>query len=57
MQIQAGLPVQMIDLLQAVILLFITADIVVRRIFRVRESAGDIVELASVSRSYGGGSV
>jgi hypothetical protein len=47
----------MIDLLQAVILLFITADIVVRRIFRVRESAGDIVELASVSRSYGGGSV
>jgi simple sugar transport system permease protein len=55
MQIQAGLPVQMIDLLQAVILLFITADIVVRRIFRVRESAGDIVELASVSRSYGGG--
>lgn len=56
MQIQAGLPVQMIDVLQAVILLFITADIVVRRIFRLRESAGDIVELASVSRSYGGGS-
>ena len=51
------LPVQMVDLLQAVILLFITADIVVRRLFRVRESAGDIVELASVSRSYGGGAV
>jgi simple sugar transport system permease protein len=50
-----GVPPQMIDLLQAVILLFITADIVVRRLFRVRESAGDIVELASVSRSYGGG--
>lgn len=56
MQIQAGLPVQMVDILQAVILLFITADIVVRRLFRIRESAGDIVELASVSRSYGGGS-
>lgn len=54
MQIQADLPVQMIDVLQAVILLFITADIVVRRVFRVRESAPELVELASVSRSYGG---
>ena len=50
-----GLPPQMVDLLQAVILLFITADIVVRRVFRVREQAGELVELASVSRSYGGG--
>ena len=49
-----GLPPQMVDILQAVILLFITADIVVRRVFRVREQAGELVELASVSRSYGG---
>jgi simple sugar transport system permease protein len=55
MQIATGLPPQMVDVLQAVILFFITADIVVRRIFRVREQAGEIVELASVSRSYGGG--
>lgn len=54
MQIQ-GVPFQMVDVLQALILLFITADIVVRHIFRVRESAGEMVELASVSRSYGGG--
>jgi len=54
MQIQADLPVQMVDVLQAVILLFITADVIVRRVFRVRESAGELVELASVSRSYGG---
>ncbi len=54
MQIQAGMPPQMVDLLQAVILLFITADIVVRRVFRVREKAGELVEIASVSRSYGG---
>jgi simple sugar transport system permease protein len=54
MQILAGLPVQMIDLLQAVILFFITADIIVRRLFRIRAEAGEIVELASVSRSYGG---
>ena len=51
---QLGLPVQMVDVLQAVILFFITADIVVRRIFRIRETSGEIVELASVSRSYGG---
>jgi simple sugar transport system permease protein len=55
MQIATGLPPQMVDVLQAVILFFITADIVVRRIFRVREKAGEIVELSSVSRSYGGG--
>jgi simple sugar transport system permease protein len=50
-----GLPREMVDVLQAVILFFITADIVVRRIFRVREKAGEIVEISSVSRSYGGG--
>jgi simple sugar transport system permease protein len=55
MQIITDLPPQMVDVLQAVILFFITADIVVRRIFRVREKAGEIVELSSVSRSYGGG--
>lgn len=54
MQILAGLPVQMVDVLQAVILLFLTAEIVVRRIFRVRGQAAEMVELASVSRSYGG---
>jgi ABC-type uncharacterized transport system permease subunit len=46
----------MVDVLQAVILFFITADIVVRRFFRVREKAGEIVEMSSISRSYGGGS-
>ncbi len=53
MQIQ-GVPPQMIDVLQAVILLFITADVIVRRVFRVRASTTELVELASVSRSYGG---
>jgi simple sugar transport system permease protein len=56
MQAQIGLPRQMVDVLQAVILFFITADIVVRRFFRVREKAGEIVEMSSISRSYGGGS-
>jgi general nucleoside transport system permease protein len=55
MQILAGLPVQMVDVLQAIILLFLTAEIVVRQLFRVRAAGGELVELASVSRSYGGG--
>ena len=54
MQIQAGIPVQIVSVLQAVILFFLTAEVLVRRIFRVRGQAPEIVELASVSRSYGG---
>lgn len=54
MQILAGLPVQMVDVLQAVILLFLTAEIVVRRVFRIRGQTAEMVEMASVSRSYGG---
>ncbi len=36
MQIQAGIPVELVDVLQAVILLFLVADVVVRRLFRIR---------------------
>ena len=54
MQILAGLPPQMVDVLQAVILLFLTAEIVVRRIFRVRGKGAELVEMETVSRSYGG---
>ncbi len=54
MQILAGLPVQMIGVLQAIILLFLTAEVVVRRLFRVRAADGGLAELASVSRAYGG---
>jgi general nucleoside transport system permease protein len=49
-----GLPVQMVDVLQAVILLFLTAEIVVRRIFRVRGRGPELVEMETVSRSYAG---
>ena len=54
MQILAGLPVQMVGVLQATILLVLTAEVVVRRLFRVQASGPELVELASVSRSYGG---
>ena len=53
MQVQAGVPVQMIDLLQGLILFFLAADVVVRRVFRVRASGG-VQELSTVARTYGG---
>lgn len=55
MQIQAGIPVQMVDVLQGAILFFLTADLLVRYIFRIR-AAGKMVpeELQTVTRSYGG---
>jgi simple sugar transport system permease protein len=54
MQIQAGIPVQMIDLLQGIILLFLAAEIVVRRVFRIRAAAGGVTGLATVTSSYSG---
>jgi ABC-type uncharacterized transport system permease subunit len=55
MQIQAGVPVEIIDVIQGVILLFIAAEIVVRRLLRIRSAADSApAELATVSRTYGG---
>jgi len=54
MQVQAGVPVQMIDLLQGVILFFLAADVIVRRVFRLKAAAGVVDELSTVTRTYGG---
>ena len=54
MQIKAGIPVQMIDLLQGIILLFLAADVIVRYVFRVRAAAGGVTEVSAVTRSYAG---
>lgn len=53
MQIVAGVPAEMIDVLQGVILLFLAADIIVRRVFRLRASRRPVDELQTVTRSYG----
>lgn len=53
MQVVANVPVQMIDLLQGLILFFLAAQVIVRRVFRIR-AAGGVDELATVTRSYGG---
>ncbi len=53
MQIQAGIPVQMINVLQAVILFFLAADLIVRAVFRIRADGVGVSELQTVTRSYG----
>ena len=40
MQISAGVPIQMIDILQGVILFFLAADLIVRWVFRISEAKG-----------------
>ncbi|MGI8928698.1 MAG: ABC transporter permease [Candidatus Limnocylindrales bacterium] len=54
MQSQAGIPIQMVDLLQGVILFFLAADILVRRLFRIRAASTGVDELQTVTRSYSG---
>ncbi len=53
MQVLAGIPVEIVDVIQAIILLFLAADIVVRRLFRIR-AAGGIADLKTVTSSYAG---
>jgi simple sugar transport system permease protein len=52
MQIQAGIPVQMVFVLQAVILFFLTAEILVRAVLRIRASGGGTSEMQTIARSY-----
>jgi simple sugar transport system permease protein len=51
MQIQARVPVEIIDVIQGVILIFLAAEIIVRRIFRLRAAAG-AGELQTITRTY-----
>jgi simple sugar transport system permease protein len=55
MQIQAGIPPEIIDVIQGVILLFLAAEVVVRRLFRIRAATpGAVSELDTVTKTYGG---
>lgn len=53
MQIQARVPVEIIDVIQGVILIFLAAEIVVRRIFRLRTVSPGAGELQTITRTYG----
>ncbi len=52
MQIQANIPVEIVDVIQAFILLFLAADVVVRRVFRMRQASGVVDDVGTVTRSY-----
>jgi ABC-type uncharacterized transport system permease subunit len=54
MQIVAGVPVQMIDILQGVILFFLAADLIVRWVFHIRAQGDGDDELKTVTTSSGG---
>jgi simple sugar transport system permease protein len=55
MQIEAGVPAELVGVLQATILFFIVATSVVRRIFRLRAAGPGLEEAATISGTYGGG--
>jgi simple sugar transport system permease protein len=54
MQIQAGVPAELVGVLQATILFFIVATVVVRRIFRLRAAGPGLEEATTITRTYGG---
>jgi len=53
MQIQARVPVEIIDVIQGIILIFLAAEIVVRKIFRLRTPQEGTGELQTITRTYG----
>ena len=53
MQIQTDVPIEIIDIIQAVILLFLAADVIVRRLLRIRAARAGVDEGQTVTRSYG----
>ena len=55
MQLTAGIKIEIIDVIQGLILLFLAAELVVRRLLRIRAERVTPGELQTVSRSYGAG--
>jgi ABC-type uncharacterized transport system permease subunit len=53
MQIKAGVPVEIIDVIQGVILIFLAAEVIVRRIFRLKAAAPGTGEMQTFTRTYG----
>ncbi|MDP8905484.1 MAG: ABC transporter permease [Chloroflexota bacterium] len=54
MQIQAGVPAELVGVLQATILFFIVASVLVRRVFRLRVAGPGLDEATTITRTYGG---
>jgi general nucleoside transport system permease protein len=56
MQIETSVPIEVIDIIQALVILFLAADLIVRGVFRVRAPKVEITEMATVTGSWGAGS-
>jgi simple sugar transport system permease protein len=55
MQINAGIPVELVDFIQALILLFLIANVALRRLLRLRGVSGaEQTGFETITRSYGG---
>ncbi len=54
MQIQAGVPAELVGVLQATILFFLVASPVIRRIFRLRGAKSGLEDAGTITRTYGG---
>jgi simple sugar transport system permease protein len=54
MQIETSVPIEVIDIIQALVILFLAADLIVRRVFRTRAPKPEITEMATVTGSWGG---
>jgi general nucleoside transport system permease protein len=57
MQITANIPIEIIDVIQGLILLFLAAEVVIRRTFRIRAERVTPSELGTVAKTYGEGTV
>jgi len=53
MQIQAGVPAELVDLLEAIILFFLVASPVLRRLFRLRGVKSGLGTTDTMARTYG----
>jgi len=53
MQITAKIPIEIIDVIQGLILLFLAAELVVRRLLRSRAARVTPPEIGTVSKTYG----
>ncbi|MGH2499428.1 MAG: ABC transporter permease, partial [Candidatus Limnocylindria bacterium] len=53
MQITTDVPIEVIDIIQALIVLFLAADLIVRKVFRLRAARAGLEEARTVTKSWG----
>lgn len=47
------MPIEIIDIIQGLVILFLAAEMVVRRVFRIRAARAVPEEVATVTRTWG----